>query len=820
VSLNEAAISESTARLTVVVPLRNEEGNVELLLDRLAPAVAPLQAEIIFVDDSDDHTPDALAVHARRCTVPVRLLHRDPDSRKGGLSSAVIAGARHALGEWVLVMDGDLQHPPETAAILAGTALRHDSDIVVGTRYSGGGSPAGGLDGNSRVLVSSGVTRLVKSLFPRRLAMVSDPLSGLFAFRCSAVNLDALRPDGFKILLEILIRNPVARVAEVAYGFAPRNAGDSKASLREGMTFLRHLSRLRRARLARQLRDAPTSRAERLRQAVRFVCFGLIGVSGVFVNTAALWFFYHTLGWNHLVGAALATQASTTWNFLLVDSLLYRKRANGTRFSRAVRFFAMNNLLLLARLPLLQLLVDRGLGVLVANGITLVLLFVVRFVLSDRAIFSSGARDTSRDPVRVLVDLTDPAAPAAPGVPGGQDGQLPASRKRSRYLTYRYDVAGVVTIGSQIMLPELEFFRAQWVPDAEVDIAVRVGDVGARTPRRRAAMMEYADPRVIRYEEHLGRLGANFRATFGERTDVEVGPLLARSSHVVYTNILEPLLRFMMVSRGRMLLHSACVELDGVGVMLSALTDTGKTGTVLRLLREHGGKFLSDDMTVIDAEGNACCFPKPLTISAHTLRAVSADDLTRSEWRRLQIQSRLHSKGGRSIGMALARFNLPIMGINALTQILIPPPKYTVDRLLPCRMTSATRVRELFIIERGEPRLADLDQASALTQLLANTDDAYGFPPFRYLAPAISIGGQDYHQLRQAEREILEGFLTHVRLRTLASNTFSWADEIPQLIEAPEGRTPGATVSPSRPDQESTDAWPRWDGGLAYGGAA
>ena len=612
----------------------------------------------------------------------------------------------------------------------------------------------------------------------------------------------------------------MARVAEVAYGFAPRNAGDSKASLREGMTFLRHLSRLRRARLARQLRDAPTSRAERLRQAVRFVCFGLIGVSGVFVNTAALWFFYHTLGWNHLVGAALATQASTTWNFLLVDSLLYRKRANGTRFSRAVRFFAMNNLLLLARLPLLQLLVDRGLGVLVANGITLVLLFVVRFVLSDRAIFSSGARDTSRDPVRVLVDLTDPAAPAAPGVPGGQDGQLPASRKRSRYLTYRYDVAGVVTIGSQIMLPELEFFRAQWVPDAEVDIAVRVGDVGARTPRRRAAMMEYADPRVIRYEEHLGRLGANFRATFGERTDVEVGPLLARSSHVVYTNILEPLLRFMMVSRGRMLLHSACVELDGVGVMLSALTDTGKTGTVLRLLREHGGKFLSDDMTVIDAEGNACCFPKPLTISAHTLRAVSADDLTRSEWRRLQIQSRLHSKGGRSIGMALARFNLPIMGINALTQILIPPPKYTVDRLLPCRMTSATRVRELFIIERGEPRLADLDQASALTQLLANTDDAYGFPPFRYLAPAISIGGQDYHQLRQAEREILEGFLTHVRLRTLASNTFSWADEIPQLIEAPEGRTPGATVSPSRPDQESTDAWPRWDGGLAYGGAA
>ena len=125
-----------------------------------------------------------------------------------------------------------------------------------------------------------------------------------------------------------------------------------------------------------------------------------------------------------------------------------------------------------------------------------------------------------------------------------------------------------------------------------------------------------------------------------------------------------------------------------------------------------------------------------------------ADDLTRSEWRRLQIQSRLHSKGGRSIGMALSRFNLPIMGINALTQMLIPPPKYTVDRLVPCQMASATRVSELFIIERGSPRLADMDHKRRSAQLLANTDDAYGFPPFRYLAPAINIGAQDYHQLR------------------------------------------------------------------------
>ena len=355
-----------------------------------------------------------------------------------------------------------------------------------------------------------------------------------------------------------------------------------------------------------------------------------------------------------------------------------------------------------------------------------------------------------------------------------------------------------------------------------MDIAVRVGDVGHRAPRRRAAMTEYRHPATVRYEEHLGSLGANFRVELGPPVTIEVGPLLARSPHVVYTNILEALLRFVMVSRGRMLLHSACLSLDGVGVMLSALTDTGKTATVLRLVREHGARFLSDDMTVVDAAGTAYCFPKPLTISAHTLRAVHATELTRQEWRRLQLQSRLHSKGGRSFALALSRLNVPIMGINAMTQILVPPPKYTVDRLVTCRMTSATRVEELFVIERGAPRVSELDTGTALERLLANTEDAYEFPPFRYLAPAITLDGLGPAELRRREREILAGFLSRVRCRVVASDDFGWADRIPELLgtraatpfEAPadDGRPDAATWAVRTWFAVEADRWPRWGG--------
>lgn len=642
---------------------------------------------------------------------------------------------------------------------------------------------AGWGDPATRLGIGDGA--LAKAVFPRRLGQPSDPLSGFFALRLGAVDLDRLDPDGFKILLEILVRNPRLAMAEVPFTMSPRRVGRSKASVREGLRFARLLSRLRLGVLAVQVRRSVT--ASPGSWLLRALAFGLVGLSGLVVNSAVFWLLIrHDMAVHYLLAAALSTEASTSWLFGLTETLVFRGPKPGRLRSRAMRFFLLNHVALVARLPLLALLVDGfGTDALAANVATLALLFVVRFVLADAVIYGRGevggpamSAAPVRQPIRVVVDLAPATVP--PRAPAVVPGPQP-----SRYLPYRYAIPGVASVGSQVPLPELEFFRAQWL-DNDTEIQLRVGRLDGGM-RRRVTVTTSANPPRFSYTEQLGRLAANFRIDLGSPIQVLVAPSLARSPHVVYTNILEALLRFVAVSRGVMLLHSACVEINGVGVLISARTDTGKTGTVLRLVREHGARFLSDDMTLLHPDGRVDSFPKPLTISHHTLLAVQSDELTDREWRRLRLQSRLHSRQGRQFAMVLSQLNLPIMGVNALTQRLVPPPKFAVDHILPCQVIDTTTVSELFVIERGEAGTAELSLEKAMATLLANTEDAYQFPPFRQLAPAIVIGEDDHLELRRKEQEILAAALTRIRAQRLTSSDFGWADEIPRLIATRAG---------------------------------
>ena len=229
--------------VSVIVPTRDESGNVGPLVALLNGVLAQHDMEVIFVDDSDDGT-DAVV----RETVPadnrdIVVIHREREQRTGGLGGAVVAGLRAARAPWACVMDADLQHPPALIADLFDRAARGDVDIVVASRFCGGGRAE--EVGPLRRMLSSVSTLAAERLFAEQLHGVTDPMSGFFMVRRDAVDADALRPQGFKILLEILVRMRGLRKAEVPFVFGIRHSGESKSGAKEGARYLKQLLCLR-----------------------------------------------------------------------------------------------------------------------------------------------------------------------------------------------------------------------------------------------------------------------------------------------------------------------------------------------------------------------------------------------------------------------------------------------------------------------------------------------------------------------------------------------------------------------------------------------
>ncbi len=222
--------------LSIIIPTFNEAENVPVLLRRLAKVLTGTQipAEVWIVDDA---SPDGTAEVARQVDVPlvVRVIER---SGPRGLSPAVVDGLRVARGTHVLVMDADLQHPPEAIPKLLG-ALRAGADFAIGSRYVAGG--AANEFGLLRVLNSKIATWMAVPLVG---SGVRDPMAGFFCFRRADVDAETLNPVGYKIGLELLVKSSPGRVVEVPIDFGSRHAGQSKLSFAEQLSYLQHLRKL------------------------------------------------------------------------------------------------------------------------------------------------------------------------------------------------------------------------------------------------------------------------------------------------------------------------------------------------------------------------------------------------------------------------------------------------------------------------------------------------------------------------------------------------------------------------------------------------
>jgi len=271
-----------------------------------------MAAELIIVDDNScDGTIELCETLADQYNV--QLITR---TQERGLATAVICGMRSASGEYVVVMDADLSHPPESVPQLLVPLQSDTGNFVIGSRYVNGGS----------VDETWGLFRQLNSRIAGWLAQglttAKDPMAGFFALRRSQLgDMSNLNPCGYKIGLEVMIRRGCDRIVEIPIHFEDRKQGESKLNLREQWLYIQHLFRLY---------------AFRYPELLRIATFSVVGISGMMVDLATFRGLLPILGL--AAGRAIAIWMAMTWNFELNRRVTFREPTGSHPLGEYFRF--------------------------------------------------------------------------------------------------------------------------------------------------------------------------------------------------------------------------------------------------------------------------------------------------------------------------------------------------------------------------------------------------------------------------------------------------------------------------------------------------
>ena len=271
--------------------------------------------ELIFVDDD---SPDGTADLARA------LSNEDPHVRcvqrigRRGLSTAVVEGALSSSAPVIAVMDGDLQHDESILLSMVNELRSRDLDIVVGSRYVGGGSTGDWGAGRKRA------SRLARGLVPENLR---DPMSGFFVVKATTFREAArqLSGYGYKILLDLFVSagRPL-RFAEVPYTFRARAHGESKL---DSLVAWEYLMLLVDKRIGHLIKP-------------RLLFFLMVGGSGVALHYLVLSSLFLGLGLAFPLAQLVGTVITMTSNFFLNNLFTYRdQRLRGGKLLRGLASF-------------------------------------------------------------------------------------------------------------------------------------------------------------------------------------------------------------------------------------------------------------------------------------------------------------------------------------------------------------------------------------------------------------------------------------------------------------------------------------------------
>ena len=371
------------ADLSVIIPTYNEYENILHLVEIIKTKIPDgLITEIIIVDDnSPDGTGRLIANYiddplTRVCAgnqehensnnfainhreSVVKLVCRE---NKSGLISAILQGIKSSTGRYILVMDGDFSHPPETVPVLINELLHDPNCIVVASRYISGGSIRGWP--YKRLLLSRLAAKI--AIHGLSLCNIRDPISGFFAFPRYIMENIRIDTYGYKFLLEILVKARGMKVKEIPYTFVDRRSGESKLDARVMLDYLSAVGYL--YRYGRKSKRVTKYKEEQKRRSVLFLSkaarFYTVGATGLLLNYIVSMMLTKGIVSNfwYIQASTIGIFLSITSNFFLNKIWTFEDRnfSSSNTLKQYSKFLGLSTVGAIVQLMLLFLLVQYG----------------------------------------------------------------------------------------------------------------------------------------------------------------------------------------------------------------------------------------------------------------------------------------------------------------------------------------------------------------------------------------------------------------------------------------------------------------------------
>lgn len=408
---NNAALSNSNVvTFSVVIPTYNESENILRLITEIEKNLPRSHfTEIIIVDDnSPDGTGKLVENYIEEQNAKlengrdnssnsssknyrVKVVHR---RAKNGLIPAILDGVKQSCGMNVLIMDADFSHPPEVIPKMMRELALNPNSIIIGSRFIEGGKVVGWPQ--RRKLLSRGASALAR--LGLNVKRVKDPMSGFFALPRELIQNISIDTKGYKILLEILVKNKEIPIREIPYTFTDRQSGKSKMNYNVIMNYAEAIWQLYR----HGQKSGQVEISERInKKSVLFISkagrYYTVGLSGLIINYIVSFLLANDVAnsirllsnvW-YLEASILGVAISSTSNFFLNKYWTFEdKRFDvGVTARQFVSFIAVSAIGLSIQITLLYYMVEHLIPYRISLIVAIGVATTINFILNKKFTF-------------------------------------------------------------------------------------------------------------------------------------------------------------------------------------------------------------------------------------------------------------------------------------------------------------------------------------------------------------------------------------------------------------------------------------------------